>query len=97
VQITRHGYMPNPLTGEQVIKQIRKLKRAYVIADETESVTNQLARLLLDHPTGGKQIHDTNIVATMLINDIQLLLTMNYEDFARFENKITLRILTAVD
>jgi hypothetical protein len=96
VQITRYGYIPKPLTAEQVLKQIRKLKRAYVIADETESVTNQLARLLLDHPTGGKQIHDANIVATMRVNDIPLLLTMNYEDFARFESKITLRILTTI-
>jgi len=32
----------------------------------------------------GKQIHDTNIAATMLTNGIVRLLTFNPDDFKRF-------------
>lgn len=41
--------------------------------------------MLLEHiPCGGKQIHDANIVATMLAFDIRQLVTYNISDFQRF-------------
>ncbi|HET8630202.1 MAG TPA: hypothetical protein VFL91_22495 [Thermomicrobiales bacterium] len=46
--------------------------------------------LLREHPTGGKQVHDANIVATMLAYGIGTLLTFNHDDMARFEGKIKL-------
>jgi predicted nucleic acid-binding protein len=38
----------------------------------------------------GKQIHDANIVAAMLTNGIDTLLTLNTADFKRYEDRITL-------
>ena len=35
-------------------------------------------------PTAGKQVHDANIVATMLAHGIPRLLTHNVTDFTRF-------------
>ena len=43
-----------------------------------------------EYPTLGKQVHDANIVATMLAHGIDMLLTLNVDDFKRFEDKITL-------
>jgi predicted nucleic acid-binding protein len=40
-------------------------------------------------PSGGKQVHDANIVATMLVYGIPKLLTHNTTDFARFSELIT--------
>jgi predicted nucleic acid-binding protein len=60
------------------------------VADETAQVTTQLFALLKAHPTAGKQVHDANIVATMLAYDIDTLLTLNIADFKRFESKIKL-------
>ena len=37
---------------------------------------------------GGKQIHDANVVATMLASGIPALLTHNVSDFDRFRNLI---------
>ncbi|MEH2170887.1 MAG: hypothetical protein V7K41_30400 [Nostoc sp.] len=39
--------------------------------------------------SGGKQVHDANIVATMLVYGIPQLLTHNTSDFARFSGLIT--------
>jgi hypothetical protein len=58
--------------------------------DETQAVTEQLLSLLRLYPTRGKQIHDANIVATMLAYDIDTLLTMNIDDFRRFSGQIHL-------
>ena len=54
------------------------------MADDTAAVTDQLIKLLGDFNIGGKQIHDANIVATMLAYDIPCLLTHNVKDFRRF-------------
>ena len=46
-------------------------------------------------PSGGKQVHDANIVATMLIYGIPQILTHNTADFARFSELITVLPLQA--
>lgn len=80
----------NPMTFEQVDTQYRAMRILFKIADETEAVTTQLLALLKEYPTGGKQVHDTNIVASMLVSGIDTLLTLNISDFKRFEDKIKL-------
>jgi predicted nucleic acid-binding protein len=42
----------------------------------------------------GKQVHDANIVATMLVHGITQLLTQNIADFSRFSSLITVMPLT---
>lgn len=94
-QVTRpQAYQPHPLTVDEVAGYIRGFPRAFRIADETARVTLQLLALLREFPTGGKQIHDANIVATMLAYDLDTLLTQNVDDFARFSSKITIIPLT---
>ncbi|MBE0705525.1 MAG: PIN domain-containing protein, partial [Afipia sp.] len=96
VQVTRPGGMLiEPLAGEQAERQVHLIERMFVVADETKSVTDHLMELIRDYPTGGKQIHDANIVATMLAFDIDTLLTLNEADLKRFAGIIMLRTLTA--
>lgn len=52
----------------------------------------RLLRLLTVTPTGGKQIHDANIVATMMAYNIPVLLTFNRRDFERFGQYVTLDV-----
>ena len=66
-----------------------------MVADETPEVTDQLLELLRTYPTRGKQVHDANIVATMLVNGVDTLLTMNVADFQRFHDRINLIPLRA--
>lgn len=44
---------------------------------------------------GGKQVHDANIVATMLAYDIPCLLTHNTRDFERFGEVIRIEGIEA--
>lgn len=66
----------------------REYERAFCFAEDQDLVTQQLFLLLEQIPTGGKQIHDANIVATMLAYGIPKLLTYNIEDFRRFAGLI---------
>ena len=72
------------------MKQMEIITTLFRVADETHEVTFQLFSLLKTHPTQGKLVHDANLVATMLVNDIETLLTLNVDDFRRFEDKIKL-------
>jgi len=92
VQVTRPGVLAVPLSGEQVRIHIQTLKLLFKVADETEATTDQLLALLEEFPSGGKQIHDANIVATMLVHNIDTLLTINVADLKRFASKIDIRV-----
>ena len=50
----------------------------------------QLLDLVRSVPMGGKQVHDANIVATMLAHGVGRLLTLNAADFRRFADRIEL-------
>lgn len=90
VQATHpHSFTPS-LTIEQVMEQMEIIETLFRVADETRHVTAQLFILLQAYPTRGKQVHDANIVATMLAFGIDTLLTMNVDDLKRFADKITL-------
>jgi len=67
---------------------LKTLLTLFRIADETSATTQTLLLLLNDYPVSGKQIHDANIVAAMLTNGIDTLLTLNAADFNRYSNKI---------
>lgn len=90
VQATHPNSFSPPLTIEQVIRQVEIIRTLFRVADETGEVTDHLLTLLQNHPTRGKQVHDTNLVATMLANEIDTLLTLNIEDFKRFGDKIAI-------
>lgn len=90
VQATHPKTLKIPLTIQEVIHEIALIEQLFHVADETSAVRAKLLSLLQTYPTQGKQIHDANIVATMLVNNIDTLLTINVDDFKRFADIITL-------
>lgn len=90
VQVTHPRSFPQTMTVDVVLNQLKGIQEIFKVADETAEVTTQLLDLLKTYPTGGKQVHDANIVATMLVNGVDTLLTMNVANFRRFEDRITL-------
>ena len=79
----------NPLPMPTLVADIQFFEQRFHIAEDGPQVTAQLPNLLSQVPVGGKQIHDTNIVATMQVHGIGRLLTHNAADFARFAGIIT--------
>lgn len=87
-QVTRPQSFMQPMDAAQIELQYKKLRAVFKIANETEAVIEQFVSLLQTHPTGGKQVHDANLVATMLVYGIDTLLTINIDDLKRFADKI---------
>jgi predicted nucleic acid-binding protein len=71
---------------------VRSFEMRYQIAEESPLVTAQLLTFLEQGLS--RQVHDTNIVATMLIYGIQRIVTNNPGDFAPFASLITIVPLT---
>ncbi len=93
--VTRPQMGLQPMPVEQVVERVDYFQTLFRVADEASAVTSQLLSLLQAFPTGGKQVHDANIVATMLVYGIDTLVTQNIADFKRFSGKIKLRPLTS--
>lgn len=89
-QTTRPQSFMQPMTGVQIEAQFSKLRAVFKIAYETEAVVEQFVKLLQQYPTRGKQVHDANLVATMIVYEIDTLLTLNIDDLKRFGDKIKL-------
>jgi predicted nucleic acid-binding protein len=97
VAISHPGNFSKPASSDQAAAQVEALIENFRVADETAAVTSRLLALLREIPAGGKQIHDANIVATMLAYHIPTLITHNVRDFARYREKVTLQALVSTD
>ncbi len=96
VTLTRPQTFKN-LPKATVFEQVEQFRKRFEVADDTPVVTEQLIKLLGDFRVGGKQVHDANIVATMLAYSIPCLLTHNVQDFKRFEGLIKIESIESND
>jgi predicted nucleic acid-binding protein len=55
---------------------------------EDAKVATRLAELLEETKSSGKQVHDANVVATMLVHGVGTVVTLNTADFARFGHHV---------
>lgn len=73
------------LSRPDAIANARTLRGRLGLLGESHKVNDRLLELLDDIDCTGKQVHDANVVATMLVHGIDTLVTLNRSDFARFE------------
>ena len=88
--VTRPQSWPVAITREEAIKDARRLLDSFEVLEDGPFVTESLLSLCQEVSVGGRQIHDANIVATMLAHGERRLLTFNVSDFRRFEDRIEL-------
>jgi predicted nucleic acid-binding protein len=72
------------LALEVAVADVRRLIGIYTVLEDGPAVTKRLLELVARYPTRGKQVHDANLVATMLAHGVTRLLTFNAGDFRRF-------------
>ncbi len=78
------------LTRAEALDNIQQLSARLHLLDEDARSREQLLGIVRDIDVSGKQIHDANIVATMLCGAVEALLTLNRKDFERFGHWVTL-------
>ncbi len=88
--VTRPQSWSAAISMNDALDHVAQLEDGFDILEDGPSVTNTLATLCRDVPVAGKQVHDANIVATMLAHGERRLLTFNAGDFRRYGERIEL-------
>ncbi len=88
--VSRPQTWPVAITREEALADVSKLFGIFEIFEDGPHVTDSLLSLCREVPVGGRQIHDANIVATMLAHGERRLLTFNEADFRRYGDHIEL-------
>jgi hypothetical protein len=79
----------SPETGRRCEQRAAIRERTAFLAEDAR-VADRLQGLPADVECSGKQVHDANVVATMLAPGVGTVVTMNLADFARFERYVSL-------
>ena len=69
--------------------EVERLKRLFIFLPDTQEIYTQWERLVKTYEVKGAKVHDTRLVAFMLVHQISHILTFNVRDFRRFDNEIT--------
>ena len=88
--VTRPQTWPVAITREDALADVARLISTFQILEDGPLVTESLIALCRDVAIGGRQIHDANIVATMLAHGERRLLTFNTADFRRYGDHVKL-------
>jgi predicted nucleic acid-binding protein len=86
--VTRPQLFAKPMTMAEAVADIEGFAAAFDVLEDGPDVGARLADLCRSVAVAGRQVHDTNIVATMLAHGETRLLTANRSDFQRFEPAI---------
>jgi len=70
------------------IADVERFRTGFNVVEDSPETFDRLLQLLAGHPGGGKQVHDANLVATMLGHGIMRVLTYNEADLRRFDGLI---------
>ncbi|MGI8720682.1 MAG: type II toxin-antitoxin system VapC family toxin [Geodermatophilaceae bacterium] len=76
------------MAGPDAVANVRALRERLNLLAEDVKVSERLLELLETVECAGKQVHDANVVATMLVHGIDTVVTMNIDDFARFSDHV---------
>ena len=88
--VTRPQQWSLPFTRQEALDDVNRLIGSFEVLEDGPEVTQTLIGLCREVPVGGRQIHDANIVATMLAHGERRLLTFNAADFRRYGARIEL-------
>lgn len=68
------------------VAEIQRLPKTFHVLEGLPGVSDAWEKLTGKHLVLGKQAHDANLAATMLVHGVKRLLTFNGADFKRFDS-----------
>jgi predicted nucleic acid-binding protein len=72
------------MTVAQTDAELTRLEGIFTVVSDFSAIYTEWRRLVRVHEVMGIQVHDTRLVAAMLVHGITHLLTFNTGDFKRF-------------
>ncbi|MEO0397654.1 MAG: PIN domain-containing protein [Cyanobacteria bacterium P01_A01_bin.137] len=75
-------------TPTEVLVELQKLTTTFTLLPDQPNIYPTWKKLVTDYQVKGVNVHDTRLVAFMLVHGISHLLTFNTKDVQRFKNEI---------
>lgn len=85
---TRAALNGSNISKDDLLQNIAVFRATFDVLDDTPLVLDHLVDLIRTTVVAGRQIHDANIVATMLAHSVHRVLTHNTSDFERYGHLI---------
>ena len=84
---SRLTLLANAYNAQEILLDVKEFENNFIIASNDLVTQSHLLNLAIRYEVKGKQVHDCNIVATMLQHDIGIILTQNVGDFTRYQSE----------
>jgi len=72
------------LSQDRTREELARLESFFTVLNESFDVYQEWKRLVMSHGVSGVQVHDTRLVAAMLVYKIPRILTFDADDFTRY-------------
>ena len=79
--VDRNGFGLTVFEAEQLLAKIEQL---FPLLPDSSEIYQEWRRLVIKFGVAGVQVHDARLVASMKVNGIFHILTLNVEDFKRY-------------
>jgi len=66
-------------------REVLAIEAGMSLLPDNESVYREWRRIVVKHNVSGVQVHDARLAAAMYVHGVSHILTLNVEDFSRFE------------
>ncbi len=77
------------LSPSEAEAEVARLKELFILLPDTEQIYPEWERLVKTYEVKGANVHDTRLVAFMLVHQLSHIITFNTKDFRRFRPEIT--------
>jgi predicted nucleic acid-binding protein len=79
--VERNGFGLTPPETERLLQLVERL---FPVLPDSSEVYKEWRRLVITFGVSGVQVHDARLVASMKVNGISKILTLNVDDFKRY-------------
>jgi predicted nucleic acid-binding protein len=85
--ISRNGF---GLAFEKAEREVRVIEAGMTLLPDSEATYREWRDLVVRYAVSGVQVHDARLVATMRVHGIKHILTLNGDDFRRYQEIMVL-------
>ncbi len=82
---TNGKFFEKPLNIPEAVAKMKEFEDNFTVLYDTDSSLSKLRALVLEYSIKKKDIHDANIVSTMITNGIKEIFSFNRKDFVNYK------------
>jgi predicted nucleic acid-binding protein len=82
---TNGKFFKRPLSIEEAVSKRKEFENNFMVLYDNDSSISRLDEIALKYQIKKQDIHDANIVATMVTNEIKEIFSFNRKDFIAYE------------